>query len=934
MIISVRFRLWAVILLCTVAGLGPLARADGSGDGGWASSFHPYRVRLSLGRPIAGKVVIDLAPNVLLSKLAPVCVDQLSIDTFAFEKAVLINPNTGKPVGGFRLVPAGDVLPIDGGFTGMLAGKKQPWFPFGRPAKGKASRVSVAGASFDAMWINSKIIDNSGYAQKLSLNPAALYLLDYWVYADPYNVNLQIVDPAKRFYANEHHSYYPELTAAGRWTLQRVLYRPQVPDVWLKLTCGLGRAGIGGATLRKTAMVLIADLPTQVDALDLYCVMRAGHRLPQMTDELWLAKAPAKRVTVSNVKASAHRLNAAVSAIVDNGITAWHVSSDLPLKANVIARSKPAVADSPKPIDVMLYCGEAETVVIAIETGTERIRYLQTECNLPMQVRVEQLAEIPVYDGPFPDANLLERRFDALVPVNFDLAPPSSNGIHMLALTIKADHATSPKQTEGIVRLVVEDQTHRRAVLNLPIRVRVAPVIIKPAHHFGTQFAGMHWLVRYPKSEGYTRDSTTVAEFCGYSAKNMEPQTIIARVGELARKYFNRMIDFQVMPQLPTLHLPFKYDVIGQGPGRAPRLTNWHFEDYDIALDELVIGRDMPCFTIFHTDGYGMDKLRLIDGITYSLKSNAADPRWKQLPEDQFYNLVGDYFNALAQHLHDKGVLDRALFVIDESGPETFETIRRYVLAMKSRPMAKDILITHTMYKPSAWTHRRDNGRLLLDGIIDVSAPDNDDHFNRFEPELNARFTKVKRQWVYYVETDHLNLENAGISTAIAPLKLRAFGAQGWYCWASFIWSMPYPITERVGDKYRSGPVINPWINPFYHHGPGVLSFFYPPDPRGLVSKPTDRIIPSYRLALMRDGIELKALLDVIEAGKDDDGQPLCIDHTKLDNAKALLQELWAPNPVQWYLSYHHYRRAREQLFGAMMHKNKKGKVIANENND
>jgi hypothetical protein len=249
-----------------------------------------------------------------------------------------------------------------------------------------------------------------------------------------------------------------------------------------------------------------------------------------------------------------------------------------------------------------------------------------------------------------------------------------------------------------------------------------------------------------------------------------------------------------------------------------------------------------------------------------------------------------------------------------------------YVMAMKSRPHAKRIAIAHTTYKTSTYTRAAEDGRLLLDPVLDLPMPDNDDHFNHFEPEWHARMDADKPTWVYYVETDHFNLLNAGLSTIVPPLKLRHFGADGWYCWASFIWSLPYPKTDVEGPKFTSGPVVNPWLNPFYHHGPGVLSFFYPPDPRGPApvepgGEPpplVDLVIPSYRLALMRDGIQDRALLDALEKGEDDTGRTLGVDAAKLDRARRNLARLWAGNPVQWYLSYHSYRTARALLFDAI----------------
>jgi hypothetical protein len=118
-----------------------------------------------------------------------------------------------------------------------------------------------------------------------------------------------------------------------------------------------------------------------------------------------------------------------------------------------------------------------------------------------------------------------------------------------------------------------------------------------------------------------------------------------------------------------------------------------------------------------------------------------------------------------------------------------------------------------------------------------------------------------------------------------------------------------------VGPEWPVGDVVNPWLNPFYHHGPGVLSFFYPPDPRGPALEPTDLVIPSYRLPLMRDGNEIFALLEVLRSGVDDQGNNLKVDQAKLAKAEKIIEQLWPQNTVQWYLSYSDFRKAVELLY-------------------
>ncbi len=68
----------------------------------------------------------------------------------------------------------------------------------------------------------------------------------------------------------------------------------------------------------------------------------------------------------------------------------------------------------------------------------------------------------------------------------------------------------------------------------------------------------------------------------------------------------------------------------------------------------------------------------------------------------------------------------------------------------------------------------------------------------------------------------------------------------------------------------------------------------------------------------MRDGIQLRAMLEVAKRGIDDEGNTLAIDAARLADAVADFDQLWADNPVQWYLRYDNYRSGVRSLFDAM----------------
>ncbi|MBL4700971.1 MAG: DUF4091 domain-containing protein [Phycisphaeraceae bacterium] len=121
------------------------------------------------------------------------------------------------------------------------------------------------------------------------------------------------------------------------------------------------------------------------------------------------------------------------------------------------------------------------------------------------------------------------------------------------------------------------------------------------------------------------------------------------------------------------------------------------------------------------------------------------------------------------------------------------------------------------------------------------------------------------------------------------------------------MWSLPYKYTTTDGGiEYIAGPARNPWVNPFYHHGPGVLAYFYPPDPRGIPAQRTDLVIPSYRLTLMRDGIQDRAVLENLE---------LVLNPKQLQEIESNLKKMWLDNPVQWYIDYNAYRKARKSIY-------------------
>jgi hypothetical protein len=381
-----------------------------------------------------------------------------------------------------------------------------------------------------------------------------------------------------------------------------------------------------------------------------------------------------------------------------------------------------------------------------------------------------------------------------------------------------------------------------------------------------------------------------------------------------------RMMDFHVQPQAPALLAAIRYKV-EDVPGGLPRLTDWDFTEHDRSLEMFVRrgGRDI---FVMHTNGSVVSRLTLLNQHTYSFHpAPAGTPRWHQLDEKDYWRLMGSYLEAITAHLNGKGWLEGAYVLIDESSPETYATIRRFAEAVRAMPHARRLRLIHSSNHPTAPYAMRisggTEGPLMLEGAVDVFMPENNDHFNDWPEDDIWPADRGPRptHWVYFVETDLLDLPHAGVSTELLPLKCRWLGAEGMYIWGSFIWSMAYPRREGTplgGGAW--GPITNPWINPNYHHGQGLLSFFYPPDPRGPAKEPSPKLTPSYRLALLRDGLQDNALWRIVQAGSDDAGQNVRVEPSLRDQLAEQLNATFI-NPVQWRVSRPHYHAWRQRLY-------------------
>ena len=884
-----------------------------------------YKVKVKLSAPTSGEVELGLPVDQLMEAIQKLSPEIVTERDFAYEKAILVDPQSGKEVGGYALEVAEGNLLLNGELMPAKDGSLPGWTGFD-PASMEVKSETFGEGSHPALYVEKTTITNSRLAQSVRLKPESWYLLKHWQWRDGSDnpIVVQAVDPRKRLFRRDFSSFIPAYVPPRQWVFSEELLLPRqnINEVEIS-TAFAGRQGVSAISLESVRWVLRANLPSTTDVLDLYLVGRAGHILTAPSSVRRITKELRKVIPAEIQEAKSRFARNVRGLAADDHFRLWTFPSEYPMREDFLAGLCPPDSTASDPVlRLNTFRGGWVSVPVVVKSGTPTLNVRRAEGKAPFPVKVEKLGLIPVYDGPIGVGKWLQNRFDALIPVQDTGFTPARDGQHVLVVTCHVPETGTAGKYEGTLELEFENQGEIRE-FSVPIEISVADITLRPQRHFYTILGNEQWKTQ--QSADLVSPPVTGTAFHGLSAANMsenpeDPANLNprwSRLGRLVRAYNHVMLDNWLSPQSPSLFVPFSYSIKDLGAGKAPQLGDFHFDQFDEAMKEFVIERDMPWISIHHTNGHLMDSLTLQNGVTYTLRDVPESDRVKRLPEAEYFRLVGDYMEAMATHMNDLGILDRTLLTVDESDPSTYELMLKYRRTLKSRPHAQKIRFLHTAFKTAIFTQRKKDGGRVLEEALDFPAPINDEHFNYFTPGIDWKpENSGGSMWVYYVETDHWNLLNAGLSTVITPLKLTHFGAAGWYCWASFVWSLPYPKkgVEEDGVRFTSGPVENPWVNPFYHHGPGVLSFFYPPDPNGVPASPTEKVIPSYRLYLMRDGLQDVAWQKVLARGVDDAGQKLAVNEPAYQRALQRLKLLWADNPVQWYLGYDAHASGMDEM--------------------
>jgi len=220
-----------------------------------------------------------------------------------------------------------------------------------------------------------------------------------------------------------------------------------------------------------------------------------------------------------------------------------------------------------------------------------------------------------------------------------------------------------------------------------------------------------------------------------------------------------------------------------------------------------------------------------------------------------FDRLVVAAFRQIAAHLAEKGWLDRAIYYVTDEPPESdMETLKEICrLIRRADPRIRTALT----YDPA---NRPKLAELVEDGksLISVWIP----YCTLYREDVAAAERKKGADYWLYDVKDFCLISHSGLINRAMFWDVWRRNAGGYLYYLSTYWG-------RTTTPWERPNFLLPGVSYKYRHGDGY--FFYPPLRRGEPDRPLlDRIVPSIRWELMREGAEdydcLRMLERLVEA--------------------------------------------------------------------
>lgn len=576
--------------------------------------------------------------------------------------------------------------------------------------------------------------------------------------------------------------------------------------------------------MRKTGWLMLAVLVASAQAADLYCVAPI-HKLTR-------DQAPGPDWTAGRAELDCARNESESVQVV--------IRSDQPLAGLAVTLSD--------------FGGPQGSVLGLANLRTYRVEWV--DINAPFEV--DQPSETPDFQpDPLPPVDLATERFDLT---------PGQNLILWLTVTVPADARPGTYRAN----LEVREGEKRVGELDLNLRVR--------------RFA----LPKRPILQSMVGLATgNIYKAHGCKTKHDQEQIVRLFLDEYARARLSPFLyapGTQAFNPLPDAAIKWTF-TLGED-GKPTGQVELDFIGFDREGEYYLNQRDD--FSAFNfapyfwsrrdVDGKKVMYLRASDGKTVVERRNADGS-----VNPVFDEILISLFRGIAQHLDEKGWLDRAIYyVTDEPGEDDTPAIKEICeLVRRADPRIR----TSLTYDPA---NRPRLAELVQDGrsLISVWIP----YCTMYREEVAAdQRSKGAEYWLYDVSSAAL-IGHSGQTNRSIMWDIWRRDAHGYLYYLSTWWGRDATPWERPNFTL-------PEFTYRYRQGDGF--FFYPPLRKGEPEEPIlDYVVPTIRWELLREGAEDFDYLRMLEAriAANPNADPAVIAKAKqaLANARSLADAIGA----------------------------------------
>ena len=781
-----------VRLYSACMGVGALCGVfSASAASPWVDSYYPYRVEVAVEIPAAGEYSLALTAETITAWVNEKATLSYSSKYFAYDKVKLVElkrwptRRTGGEGGGFR-VKVGQELLVNGGFE-----QREGGLPVGWEASHGALKLQPV--SYDGSWcMAASSSEPNGCSQVVRVKKNTFYRFSAWAKG---------ASPAL---------YYSQ-KGASWWSLDGHTYVDPYsePEQWRQVEYSFNTGDMSNWTTDTIVIRAAREAGSACDALSLReCevgfVLRAeapGRR------RYMLYYSPVEGVTPTAPNRIVASLPPPTLAVTRVGETEWLAAGvayrlpgcelgDLWYAATTIKVPERAEPPRSSASTVKVSCArhEAEAIQLVfrpkVSGRIERVRgMLRGPAGFTLSDRhfdIRRAQFIPILRSSEP-GNYAEKnhRFTGRLPDPLTAFSAVSFKQGDPNILIWVDIAVPREAPAGryVGEIVL---TSSAGEIVVPVELTVWSFTLPDVPTFRSSFQ----MSRYANERVFA-----------YHKAVTDPDKF-----EISRAYVAEMARYKMGDTTPNVPYLFLHGDPAQPFAMYDAFIPW-------ALEELQL------------TAYRIDHVSALGAVSPEEARRAAVEK-----------------EPLAEHLEEKGWLDRAFILIDEPEVAEFAGVRRWIGAFREQPHAKNIKMLAATYRSGIWTSAlKDDLDIICVQNHEVSSQD---AFSRTGME---KLPAGKELWTYWTNTAHEYIDAPAINQRLGPAKNWWLGSRGVLCCGMMIW-------WKESDDFI---MHNPWEDPWTPWGNGALAYFYPPDPRGIdLDTKTLRVVPSLRLVLFRDGVE------------------------------------------------------------------------------